>query len=150
MPSAPPEIVTAAVLVIGDEILSGRTKDCNIGYIAEYLAKIGVDLREARVVPDIEEEIVVALNALRGGEAVRPHTHHDGLDALTPRERRVLQTVVANKVRTNRDLAKILFISESTLRNHLSSIYQKLGVSNRLDLYVYAQSHLVTNAAAMA
>ena len=58
-------IVTAAVLVIGDEILSGRTKDRNIGYIAEYLAGIGVDLREARVVPDDEAEIVAALNALR-------------------------------------------------------------------------------------
>jgi len=60
------ETVTAAVLVIGDEILSGRTKDKNIGYIAEYLAAIGVDVREARVVPDIEDEIVAALNALRG------------------------------------------------------------------------------------
>jgi molybdenum cofactor synthesis domain-containing protein len=59
------KIVTAAVLVIGDEILSGRTKDRNIGYIAEYLAGIGVDLREARVIPDVEEEIVAALNALR-------------------------------------------------------------------------------------
>ena len=57
--------VTAAVLVIGDEILSGRTRDTNIGYIADYLGKIGVDLREARVVPDVEEEIVAALNALR-------------------------------------------------------------------------------------
>ena len=59
------KIVTAAVLVIGDEILSGRTKDRNIGYIAEYLANLGVDLREARVVPDVEEEIVAALDALR-------------------------------------------------------------------------------------
>ena len=59
------KIVTAAVLVIGDEILSGRTKDRNIGYIAEYLANAGVDLREARVVPDVEAEIVAALNALR-------------------------------------------------------------------------------------
>ncbi len=58
-------IVTAAILVIGDEILSGRTKDKNIGYIAEYLTNIGVDLREVRVVPDIEEEIVAAVNALR-------------------------------------------------------------------------------------
>src|SRR6201996_7287477 len=57
--------VTAAILVIGDEILSGRTKDRNVGYIAEYLAKVGVDVREARVVPDIEEEIVAAVNALR-------------------------------------------------------------------------------------
>ena len=49
-----PEIVTAAVLVIGDEILSGRTKDKNIGYIAEYLTALGIDLREVRVVPDVE------------------------------------------------------------------------------------------------
>jgi molybdenum cofactor synthesis domain-containing protein len=58
-------IVTAGLLVIGDEILSGRTKDKNIGYIAEYLTTIGVDLREVRVVPDDEGEIVAALNALR-------------------------------------------------------------------------------------
>jgi molybdenum cofactor synthesis domain-containing protein len=63
MPS--PDIVIAAVLVIGDEILSGRTKDKNIGYIAEYLTALGIDLREVRVVPDVEEEIVGALNALR-------------------------------------------------------------------------------------
>jgi len=58
-------IVTAALLVIGDEILSGRTKDKNIGYIAEYLTAIGIDLREVRVVPDVEDEIVAAVNALR-------------------------------------------------------------------------------------
>jgi molybdopterin-biosynthesis enzyme MoeA-like protein len=57
--------VTAALLVIGDEILSGRTKDKNIGYIAEYLTGIGIDLLEVRVVPDIEAEIVSAINALR-------------------------------------------------------------------------------------
>src|SRR5467141_1579147 len=58
-------LVTAAVLVIGDEILSGRTKDRNIGYIAEYLTRVGIDVREARVAPDVEEEIVAALDALR-------------------------------------------------------------------------------------
>ncbi|MGY6645655.1 MAG: competence/damage-inducible protein A [Salinarimonas sp.] len=57
--------ITAAMLVIGDEILSGRTKDKNIGYLADYLTERGIDLREARIVPDIEEEIVAALNALR-------------------------------------------------------------------------------------
>jgi molybdenum cofactor synthesis domain-containing protein len=57
--------VTAALLVIGDEILSGRTKDQNIGYIADYLTKIGIDLREVRVVPDVTAEIVAAVNALR-------------------------------------------------------------------------------------
>src|SRR5450755_4747106 len=59
------EIITAAILVIGDEILSGRTKDKNIGYIAEYLTNIGIDLKEVRVVSDDEKEIVDALNALR-------------------------------------------------------------------------------------
>src|SRR5690348_8805832 len=63
--SMPSTIVTAAVLVIGDEILSGRTKDKNVGYIADYLTALGIDLREVRIVPDIEEEIVAALNALR-------------------------------------------------------------------------------------
>jgi molybdenum cofactor synthesis domain-containing protein len=58
-------LVTAAVLVIGDEILSGRTKDKNIGFIAEYLTALGIDLKEVRVVGDEESEIVTALNALR-------------------------------------------------------------------------------------
>ena len=65
MGNATSEIVTAGILVIGDEILSGRTKDKNIGYIAEYLTGIGIDLREVRVVPDDEDAIVDALNALR-------------------------------------------------------------------------------------
>ena len=57
--------VTAALLVIGDEILSGRTKDKNIGYIAEYLTAMGIDLKEVRVVPDDEGEIIAAINTLR-------------------------------------------------------------------------------------
>jgi molybdenum cofactor synthesis domain-containing protein len=61
----PKTVVTAALLVIGDEILSGRTKDKNIGYIAEYLTSLGIDLREVRVVGDEEAEIVTAVNALR-------------------------------------------------------------------------------------
>jgi molybdenum cofactor synthesis domain-containing protein len=58
-------IVTAALLVIGDEILSGRTKDRNIGAIAEHLTGIGIRLKEVRVVPDDEAEIGAAVNALR-------------------------------------------------------------------------------------
>jgi molybdenum cofactor synthesis domain-containing protein len=57
---------TAAVLVIGDEILSGRTQDTNVNYIARFLGLRGIDLKEARVVGDVEAEIVAALNALRG------------------------------------------------------------------------------------
>jgi len=66
--NANPELVTAAVLVIGDEILSGRTKDKNIGFIAEYLTALGIDLREVRVVPDDEAEIAIA--AAKAGKAI--------------------------------------------------------------------------------
>ena len=59
------EIVTAAMLVIGDEILSGRTKDRNIGHLADIMTAIGVDLKEVRIVADVEDAIVVAVNALR-------------------------------------------------------------------------------------
>lgn len=67
--SAPPP-VTAAMLAIGDELLSGRTKDRNIAHLAETLTVAGIDLREARIVPDEEDAIVEALNALR-----RRHTY---------------------------------------------------------------------------
>ena len=60
-----PSPVTAAVLVIGDEILSGRTKDRNIGVIADRCTELGIDLREVRIVPDEQAEIVDALNAMR-------------------------------------------------------------------------------------
>ena len=56
---------TAAVLLIGDEILSGRTKDKNLGFIADYLVGLGIDLKEARCVADDEGDIVAAVNALR-------------------------------------------------------------------------------------
>jgi molybdenum cofactor synthesis domain-containing protein len=57
--------VTAAVLIIGDEILSGRTQDTNLRDIAKYFGAHGVDIAEARVVGDIEDEIVSTLNHLR-------------------------------------------------------------------------------------
>ena len=60
-----PKVVTAAILVIGNEILSGRTKDANLHYLANGLTAIGIRLMEARVVPDIEARIVDAVNALR-------------------------------------------------------------------------------------
>ena len=57
--------VTAAVLIIGNEILSGRTQDTNLAYLAKTLNEYGVQIREARVVPDVEADIVAAVNALR-------------------------------------------------------------------------------------
>ena len=59
------KVVSAALLIIGDEILSGRTKDANLAYLGEALNRLGIRLLEARVIPDIPGEIVAALNAVR-------------------------------------------------------------------------------------
>ena len=58
-------VPTAAMLVIGDEILSGRTQDSNFAYLAKFLAALGIDLREGRIVADDEAGIVAAITALR-------------------------------------------------------------------------------------
>ncbi|RMB04868.1 molybdenum cofactor synthesis domain-containing protein [Eilatimonas milleporae] len=58
--------VTAALLIIGDEILSGRTQDKNLAYLAAWLNEAGIDMAEARVVPDVEAVVVEAVRALRG------------------------------------------------------------------------------------
>lgn len=63
--AAPASSITAGLLVIGDEILSGRTKDVNIGTVAEFCTDLGIELGEVRVVPDVEAEIIAAVNALR-------------------------------------------------------------------------------------
>jgi len=62
-----PGEVTAALLVIGDEILSGRTKDVNIGFIAHHWTEHGIRLKEVRVVADDEPAIIAAVNQLRAG-----------------------------------------------------------------------------------
>lgn len=79
---------TAALIVIGNEILSGRTQDANINFLASSLGMIGIPLREVRVIPDIEQEIVDAVNTLRAA-----HTYvfttggigptHDDITALS-------------------------------------------------------------------
>jgi DNA-binding NarL/FixJ family response regulator len=67
---------------------------------------------------------------------------------LTAREQQIINAVVAGNGALNRSLAQGLFISEHTLRNHLVSIYKKLEVANRLELYVYAKRHNLGDHAA--
>lgn len=57
-------VPTAAILVIGDEILSGRTKDRNVGFIADRLTSLGIDLKEVRIVSDDKAAIIEAVRAL--------------------------------------------------------------------------------------
>jgi molybdenum cofactor synthesis domain-containing protein len=61
----PDRLVTACAIVIGNEILSGRTQDANIAYLGERLNALGVRLMEARVIPDIEDTIVATVNEAR-------------------------------------------------------------------------------------
>lgn len=68
--------------------------------------------------------------------------------SLTPRERAIVAQLVNDPGADNRRLAEKLHIGEHTLRNHLSRIYDKLGVLNRLELYVYAQRHGLDSSAA--
>ena len=63
--NSPDKIWTAGLVIIGDEILSGRTRDKNIGQVASWLQVQGIRLAEVRVVPDVQDKIVEAVNALR-------------------------------------------------------------------------------------
>jgi len=63
------------------------------------------------------------------------------IEALTPRERRIIVTILQEKGARNKTIAEKLHISEHTLRNNLSSIYSKLEVNGRLELYLYASAH---------
>ena len=81
------------------------------------------------------------------GELTRPRTppppdpHMQKLDSLTAKERKVVDAIGGGHGLTNKALAESLFISEHTLRNYLVTIYKKLGVANRLELYVFAAKH---------
>ncbi len=77
----------------------------------------------------------------------RPCPDRARQDMLTPREREIIGEVVQGRGASNKVLAARLFISEHTLRNHLSAIYHKLGVGNRLELYAYALEHRLGDAA---
>jgi len=68
------------------------------------------------------------------------------LASLTQKEREIVRIVVAGSGASNKALAEKLFVTEHTLRNHLTSIYQKLGVTNRLELYIYAVKHQLDTA----
>lgn len=73
--------------------------------------------------------------------APQKHPETDKIASLTTKERKIISMVVEGNGAVNKELAQRAFIAEATLRNYLTSIYQKLGVANRLELYVYATKH---------
>jgi DNA-binding NarL/FixJ family response regulator len=90
------------------------------------------------------------MNALLGQLAAPAKADPEAarIASLTPKERKIVAVVVEGNGAPNKELASRLFIAEPTLRNNLTTIYQKLGVANRLELYVYATKHGMTSAPA--
>jgi DNA-binding NarL/FixJ family response regulator len=83
--------------------------------------------------------VFVELSRRKAQSAAEPELQR--LDSLTSREREIVGQLVADPGAENKKLAQKLHIAEHTLRNHLSRIYDKLGVPSRLELYVFAQKH---------
>jgi DNA-binding NarL/FixJ family response regulator len=86
-------------------------------------------------------------DAMRNPQATRRQDPElEKISQLTAKERRICSLIAGGGGAVNKALAQQLFISEHTLRNHLTQIYHKLGVSNRLDLYVFATKHHLDQA----
>ena len=78
---------TACLLVIGNEVLSGRTQDANIRFLATGLGEIGIPLREVRVIPDVPETIVATVNEVAGEVRLRVHHRRHRPDARRHHQR---------------------------------------------------------------
>jgi DNA-binding NarL/FixJ family response regulator len=89
----------------------------------------------------LDQALMRALLGQLVAPAPAPDPEAPRITSLTARERDVIGMLVKGKGALNKELAEQAFISERTLRNHLTTIYQKLGVANRLELYVYATRH---------
>lgn len=89
----------------------------------------------------LDQSLMQALLGQLVAPAPKADPEAQRIASLTAREREVIGMIVQGKGALNKDLAERAFISERTLRNHLTTIYQKLEVANRLELYVYATKH---------
>jgi len=89
----------------------------------------------------LDQSLMQALLGQLVAPAPRPDPDSQRIATLTAREREVISMIVQGKGALNKELADKACISERTLRNHLTAIYQKLDVANRLELYVYATKH---------
>jgi two-component system nitrate/nitrite response regulator NarL len=89
----------------------------------------------------LDQSLMQALLGQLVAPAPKADPEAERIATLTARERDVIGMIVQGKGALNKELAERAFISERTLRNHLTTIYQKLDVANRLELYVYAIKH---------
>ena len=132
------EAVTAAVVVIGDGVLSGRTRDTNSGHIAETLTRLGVDLREIRVVPDEQPAIVEALSWWFELVWERA-TVVSELDLGEPRKdlrTHLLRQLAAGA--KDEQIARSLDLSLRTVRRRVADLMNDLGADSRFQAGVEA------------
>jgi len=108
---------------------------------AEVVLKAVRMVHEGEVWFDREAAFGVLRELMRGADEQRAHGVASLVASLTPKEREIITVIASEENSTNRQVASRLRISENTLRNHLSSIYDKLGVQNRLELLKFALSH---------
>jgi DNA-binding NarL/FixJ family response regulator len=87
--------------------------------------------------------IFVELSRQKGTQA-ETDPEREKIGTLTPRERQIAAAIASDAGATTRNIAKKLHLSDHTIRNHLTSIYDKLGLANRLELYVFATKHQIT------
>ena len=92
--------------------------------------------------------LFVELARAQGARPVDPEQRK--IATLTSREREIVATMASDAAARTRAIAERLKVSENTLRNHLTSIYSKLGIASRLELFVYATKHGLTNRPALA
>lgn len=108
------EIVTAALVMIGDEILSGRTQDKNLNFLAKNLSEHGIALREVRVIPDVTAEIIDAINAVR-----KKYDYVFTSGGIGPTHDDITSAAVAKAFDTNLILHKT---AEEILQKHYGSL----------------------------
>ncbi len=113
---------------------------------AETILSAIARVHEGQIWLDREATGRVFIELSREGAAHRVDPEQAKISSLTHRERAIVAVTATNAGATAKTIAQTLFISEHTLRNHLTSIYNKLEVSNRLELFAYAHKHGLTKA----
>lgn len=105
---------------------------------AEVVLKAIRKVHEGEVWLDRAAAYQVLAELIRRGTTVQDDPQAERVASLTPKEREIITVIASEENSTNKQVAQRLHISENTLRNHLSSIYDKLGISNRLELLKFA------------
>jgi DNA-binding NarL/FixJ family response regulator len=114
---------------------------------AETILRAIEKVHEGQVWLDRVATARMFLEFSRGGAATASDPEQVKISGLTEREREIVNITAALAGATAKKIAEALHISEHTLRNHLTSIYDKLGVANRLELFAYAHKHGLTKPA---